>query len=158
MKSRFLLIPILAALACVAHAQVTVSDAWVRGTVAKQPATGLFFSITSARGGKLVAAASPAARNVQLHEMTMDNDVMRMRQVPAIDLPAGKTVTLAPGGFHVMLIDVVKPLSAGETVAATLTVEDSAGHREKVQLTARVEALGAPHLMGKGGEMNGTKQ
>jgi periplasmic copper chaperone A len=153
MRNRLILIPLLAALACAAHAQVTVSDSWVRGTVAHQSATGLFFNITSTQGSKLVAAASPAARVVQLHKMTMDGDVMRMRQVPAIDLPAGKTVSLTPGGFHVMLIDVVKPLSAGDTVPATLTVEDAAGHREQVQVTARVEALGAPHANGTMGNM-----
>jgi len=148
MKASPFLFALLATLAGAAQAQVTVSDAWVRGTVAHQPATGLFFDITSVQGGRLVAASSPAARELQLHEMTMDNDVMRMRQVPAIDLPAGKTVALSPGGFHVMLLGVVKPLAAGATVHATLTVEDAQGRREQVQVDARVEALGTPHRRG----------
>ena len=148
MKARISLIPILATLAVAAHAQVTVTDAWVRGTVAQQKTTGMFFSITSAQGGKLVAASTPVAQDVQLHEMTMKGDVMKMRQVPAIDLPAGKTVKLEPNGLHVMMFGIAYPLSAGEMVPATLTVEDAKGKRETVQLQARVEALGAPHSMG----------
>jgi len=145
MQARLRLIPILAAFAATTHAQVTVTDAWIRGTVAQQKTTGMFFSITSVKGGKLVAAATPAARELQLHDMSMKGDVMTMRQVSAIDLPAGKTVRLEPNGLHVMMFGVAHPLSAGETVPATLTVEDAAGKRETVQVQARVEALGAPH-------------
>jgi copper(I)-binding protein len=146
MKASLFLVPILAAVVSAAQAQVTVSDAWVRGTVAQQRVTGLFFRITSTNGGKLVAVSTPVARDVQLHEMAMSNDVMRMRQVQAIDLPPGKTVELQPNGYHVMLFDVVKPLSAGDIVPATLTVEDANGKRQ-VQVKARVEALGAPHAV-----------
>jgi copper(I)-binding protein len=148
MKTRLSLIPFLAAFAVAAHAQVTVTDAWVRGTVAQQKTTGMFFSITSAQGGRLVAASTPAATDVQLHTMTMKGDVMTMRQVPAIDLPAGKTVKLEPNGLHLMMFGVARPLSSGETVPATLTIEDARGRRETVQVQARVEALGAPHSMG----------
>ena len=155
MKARFLLTSLLAACTFAAQAQVTVADAWVRGTVAQQKSTGLFFRITSTQGGKLVAVATPAARDVQLHEMSMKNDVMSMRQVPAIDLPAGKTVHLQPGGYHVMMFGLVKPLSAGDTVPATLTIEDAQGQRSQVQVTARVEALGAPHASGAMGGMGG---
>jgi copper(I)-binding protein len=148
MKASLSLIPLLAAFAVGAHAQVTVSDAWVRGTVAQQKTTGLFFSITSAQGGKLVAASTPAAQDLQLHAMSMKGEVMTMRQVPAIDLPAGKTVKLEPNGLHVMMFGLVHPLSAGETVPVTLAIEDAKGKRETVQVQARVEALGTPHTMG----------
>jgi len=145
MKARLCLIPLLAAVAVAAHAQVQVTDAWVRGTVAQQTTTGLFFDITSVQGGRLVAASTPVARDVQLHTMTMKGNVMTMRQVPAIDLPPGKTVKLEPNGLHVMMFGITHALSAGETVPATLTIEDAKGKRETVQVQARVEALGAPH-------------
>ena len=147
MKTKLTLVAILAALASAAHAQVTVSDAWVRGTVAQQKTTGLFFKITSKQGGKLVAVASPVARSVELHQMSMKNDVMSMRDISSLALPAGKTVSLEPNAVHVMLVDIVHPLSAGDVVPATLTIEDAKGKRETVQLQAKVEALGAPHKM-----------
>jgi copper(I)-binding protein len=78
-----------------ALAQTTVTDPWVRGTVAQQKATGLFAQITSAQGGRLLSASSPVAGVVEIHEMKMDGDVMKMRAQPAgLDLPAGKAVAL----------------------------------------------------------------
>jgi copper(I)-binding protein len=106
-----------------AHAQTAVNDPWIRGTVANQKATGMFARITSAAGGKLVAASSPVAGVVEVHEMTMDGNVMKMRPVPALNLPAGKSVELKPGGYHVMLMDLKKDLKEGETVPVTLVVE-----------------------------------
>lgn len=133
-----------AAATTTAQAQTTVQDAWVRGTVPQQKATGFFARITSATGGKLVAAASPVAGVVEIHEMAMDGNVMKMRAVPALDLPAGKAVELKPGGFHVMLLDLKRPLKAGDTVPLTLTVEAADGKRQTVDVAAPVRALGAP--------------
>ena len=77
-------------IAAPALAQVTVADPWVRGTVAQQRATGAFMKLTAPNGARLVEVRSPVAGVVEIHEMTLDNNVMRMRQVPMIDLPAGK--------------------------------------------------------------------
>lgn len=133
----------LAALAAVAaQAQTTVKDPWVRGTVASQKATGMFAQITSASGGKLVSASSPAAGAVEIHEMVMDGNVMKMRAVPGLELPAGKTVDLKPGGYHVMLLDLKKELKAGDTVPVTLVVEGADKKRETVEVKAPVRALG----------------
>jgi periplasmic copper chaperone A len=126
-----------------AQAQTTVSDAWVRGTVAQQKATGMFAQITSVQGAKLVAASSPVAGVVEIHEMSMDGNVMKMRAVPALPLPAGKAVELKPGGFHVMLMDLKQPLKAGDTVPVVLVVEASDGKRSNVDVKATVRALGA---------------
>ena len=135
----------LAAASSASRAQVTVKDPWVRGTVAQQKATGAFLQITSAAGGKLVAASSPVAGVVEIHEMAMDGNVMKMRAVAALDLPAGKPVALKPGGYHVMLMDLKKPLAAGDEVPITLVVE-SGGKRETVDLKAPVRPLaGAAH-------------
>ncbi len=129
-----------------AHGQTTATDPWVRGTVAQQKATGLFVQLTSAQGGKLVSASSPVAGVVEIHEMAMVNDVMKMRQVPALDLPAGKSVALKPGGYHLMLMDLKQALPAGSTVPVTLVIEGADGKRESLNLQAPVRALGPAHM------------
>ena len=123
-------------------AQTKVTDAWVRGTVPQQKATGAFMQIVSAQGGKLVQASSPIAGVVEIHEMVMDNNVMKMRAIPGLDLPAGRAVELKPGGYHVMLMDLKRELKAGEQVPITLVVEDKGGKRESIEVTAPVRPLG----------------
>ncbi len=124
-------------------AQTVVKNAWVRGTVAQQKATGLFAQITSTSGGKLVAGSSPMAGAVEIHEMAMADGVMQMRALAGLDLPAGKTVELKPGGYHVMLLDLKRQIKAGDTVPVTLVVEGKDGQRESIELKAPVKALGA---------------
>jgi periplasmic copper chaperone A len=133
----------IAGLAGTAQAQTTVNDAWVRGTVAQQKATGMFAQITSVKGAKLVAASSPVAGVVEIHEMSMDGTVMKMRAVPSLALPAGKAVELKPGGFHIMLMDLKQPLKAGDAVPIVLVVEGSDGKRSNVDVKATVRALNA---------------
>ncbi|MFN9744265.1 MAG: copper chaperone PCu(A)C [Betaproteobacteria bacterium] len=128
-------------LAGAAQAQVTVTDAWVRGTVAQQTATGLFAQITSAKGGRLVAGSSPAAGVVEIHEMKMEGSTMRMRAIAGLDLPAGQAVSLKPGGHHLMLMDLKQPLKTGETVPVSLVIETAGGQRETVQVQAVVRAM-----------------
>jgi copper(I)-binding protein len=139
MKKTLVMLALLAASA--AHAQTTVKDAWVRGTVAQQKATGMFAQITSASGGKLLSAASPVAGVVEIHEMKMEGDVMKMKAVAGLDLPAGKTVELKPGGYHVMLMELKKELKAGDTVPVTLVVEGADKQRESIEVKATVRAL-----------------
>lgn len=134
-----------------AAAQTTVSAPWVRGTVAQQKATGAFMQISSATGGKLLSISSPAAGVAEIHEMSMDGNTMRMRAVAALDLPAGQTVELKPGGFHVMLLDLKAPLKAGDNVDLTLLVEGRDGKRETIVLKAPVKALGATMDSGMAG-------
>jgi copper(I)-binding protein len=122
-------------------AQVSVKDPWVRGTVAQQKASGAFMQITSAAGGRLVGASSPVAGVVEIHEMAMDGNVMKMRAIPGLTLPAGQPVELKPGGFHVMLMDLKQALQPGQTVPITLVIEGAGGQRETVQVSASVRAL-----------------
>ena len=138
---KFALALIVLAAAAAAQAQTTVKDAWVRGTVAGQKATGMFAQITSASGGKLVSAASPVAGVVEIHEMAMDGNIRKMRAVTALDLPAGKAVDLKPGGYHVMLMDLKKDLKPGETVPLTLVVESADKKRETLEVKAMVKSL-----------------
>lgn len=143
-KSRLLVSLCAVALTTPVWAQTTVKDAWVRGVVAQQTATGAFMEITSAHGGKLVSVASPVAGVVQVHEMKMDGNVMKMGPVDALTLPAGQTVTLQPGGYHVMLMDLKQALKAGDQVPLTLTVVDQDGKKEVIEIHAPVRALGMP--------------
>jgi len=138
---KYLFLALLMLVAGAAQAQTTVKDAWVRGTVAQQSATGMFAQITSTQGGKLVSVSSPVAGVVEIHEMSMDGNVMRMRAVSGIDLPAGRSVDLKPGGFHVMLMDLKQVLKAGETVPLTLVIEGAGQTRETLQVRATVRAV-----------------
>jgi hypothetical protein len=124
-----------------AQAAVTVSEPWVRGTVTGQKATGAYMALKAASEAKLVSAASPVAKIVEIHEMAMTDGVMRMRAIDALALPAGKAVELKPGGYHVMLIDLVKPLSPGEQVPITLTVLDADGKKSTIDVKAVVREL-----------------
>jgi len=150
---RFLTLVALCAavVAAPAWAQTTVKDAWVRGTVPAQKATGAFMQITSIQGGKLVSAASPVAGTVEIHEMKMEGDVMKMAAVSGLDLPAGKTVELKPGGYHVMLLDLKQQLKDGDVVPFSVTVEGKDGQKDVVTLRIPVRALGAPGMSGHEG-------
>ncbi len=127
-----------------AQAQTRVSDAWVRATVPQQKASGLFARISSPAGGTLISARSPVAGVVEIHEMAMDGTVMRMRALPAgLDLPAGQTVELKPGGYHIMLLDLKQQLKEGQPVPLTLVIKGRDGQSETLELQATVRALGA---------------
>ncbi len=114
----------LAGAAFPALAQVQVSDAWARATVTGQKGTGAFMKLTAPEGATLVGAVSPVAGVVEIHEMAMEGNVMRMRALPkGLALPAGKAVELKPGGYHVMLMDLKQQLKAGDKVKLDLQFE-----------------------------------
>ena len=125
-----------------AGAEVAVSDAWVRGTVAGQKGTGAFMRLTSTADVTLVGVASPAAKIVELHEMKVEGGMMKMSAVGRLPLPAGKIVELKPGGYHVMLMDLAQPLKEGDIVPMTMTIEDKAGTKQTIDVRASVRALG----------------
>lgn len=123
-----------------AQAQVKVDDPWVRATVAPQKTTGAFMQLTSAKPVKVVAASSPLAAVVEIHEMKMEGGVMKMRAVDALPLPAGQPVALKPGSYHVMLMGLKAPIQAGESVPLTLTVEGEDKQRSQVEIQAQARA------------------
>ena len=130
---------------------VDVKDAWVRTSVQGQKATGAFMKFTAQEGSTLVGVASPVAGVAEVHEMKMDGDVMRMRALPnGLALPAGKTVALTPGGYHVMLMDLKATLPKDSTIPLTLTFKNAKGEQSQVELkvpvatTAPGAAVGAP--------------
>ena len=117
--------------------------AMISPTVASQKATGAFMQLTSKGGVSLVGVASPAASIVEIHEMVMDKDVMKMRPVPRLEVQPGKPLELRPGSYHVMLIDLKKPLAKGEIVPITLQVEGRDKKIETVDVNAEVRELTA---------------
>ena len=132
----------LAAGAVQAQPVVQVQDAWARATVPGQGASGAFMTLTAPQGATLEGVSSPAA-TAELHEMAMEGDVMRMRPLGSLALPAGRAVTLKPGGVHIMLLDLKAPLTAGASVPLTLRVRDAKGVESTVEVQAPVRALNA---------------
>ena len=119
-------------------APVTVEAAWARATVRGQQGTGAFMQLTAREPLTLVGASTPVAGVAELHEMKMDGDVMRMRAVPRLDLPAGETVELKPGGSHVMLMDLKAPLKPDTRVPITLNFRNAKGEASSLQLSVAV--------------------
>lgn len=114
---------------------IEVKDAWVRTTVPGQRSTGAFMTITAKENAKLVSISTPVAGVAEVHEMKLDGDVMRMRAVPGgVDLPAGKAVALAPGGYHVMLMDLKAALPKDSTIPMTLVFKDAKGVESRLEL------------------------
>ena len=120
---------------------VNVVDPWIRATVPAQKATGAFMQLKAAKAARLLAASSPAAGRVEIHQMEMQGQTMRMHAVDGIDLPAGQAVNLASGGYHIMLLDLKRQLKEGEQVPMTLTVQGADGKRDSVNLTVPVKPL-----------------
>ena len=133
-----------------AQADVTVKDSWVRGTTPAQKATGAFMEITSSDAAALLSAASPAAGVVEIHTMKMEDGVMKMRQIPKLDLPAGKGIKLQPGGNHVMLMDLKQQLKKGDVVPITLKIEGKDKQVQTLEIKAEVRDLAAPATMDHG--------
>ena len=124
---------------------VRVANAWARATVPGQNTGAAYVDLTSDRGATLVAAGSPLAGRVELHSMTNDGGVMRMRQLPKVALPAGKTVKLEPNGIHLMLIDLKQPLKPGDKLPLVLSVQSSGMSLTTLNIEAEVRANGAQH-------------
>ncbi|WP_298499033.1 copper chaperone PCu(A)C [uncultured Maritimibacter sp.] len=132
--------------ATVTLGDLTIEGAFSRATLPNAPVAGGFMTITNAGDSddRLIGASSAVAGRMEIHEMAMDGDVMRMRELAdGLVLPAGETVTLKPGGYHVMFMDLARPLVEGETVDVTLTFEKAG------DVTLPL-AIGAPNAEGHG--------
>lgn len=119
---------------------VAVTNPWSRATPPGAQTGALYLTLTSPAGDTLLGASSPAAQSAQLHEIRMDGNVMRMRELPAgLDLPAGQPITLQPGGNHIMLVGLSAPLKRGQTIRVHLTFR----HSNPIDLEAKVAGIGA---------------
>ncbi|CAH1192849.1 Copper metallochaperone, bacterial analog of Cox17 protein [Candidatus Nitrotoga sp. BS] len=129
---------------CAAQAwagNVVVSNASARATAPGQESAAIQFTITSKTEARLVTIVSPVAGSVEIHSMTHDDGMMKMHALEFLPLPAGKKVSLGSSGMHVMLLDLKKPLKAGENVPLTITVEFADKHEEKISVNAEVKSL-----------------
>jgi periplasmic copper chaperone A len=124
---------------------VAVTDPWVRATVAGQDTTAGYMQLKSQVAAKLVKTTSPSAEAVEVHSMKMEGGVMRMEPVGTLDLRKGETVKLAPGGLHLMLMGVKKPLAQGEKVVLVLSVETADKTVVNVAIQATVRSSADPH-------------
>src|SRR5512145_3154873 len=106
---------------------IRVEGAWSRATTPGQNTGMADVTITSKLAATLVGAVSAASTSVELHSMTHEGGMMKMREVKAIELPAGKSVNLGENGFHLMLIGLKSPLKAGETIPLTLSIQTAKG-------------------------------
>ena len=149
MKALFLraLAPCLAFFLCAAAgaqtpaAPLQIDDAWLRASVPGQSGTGAFMRLTAREPLTLVAVRTPAAGVAEIHEMKLEGDVMRMRSIAQLPLPAGQSVELRPGGHHLMLMNLKTPLAAGSRV--NLEIDTVARYVERM---LSVDASLAPTL------------
>lgn len=126
-----------------AFAEVSITEAWANSSVPLQKVTGAFMKITSTEDARLIALQSPAAEVVELHEMRMEGDHMIMRAVPELKLPAGVTVELKPGSYHVMLLGLKAQAREGDSLPLSLTIESFAnGSRQTIETQLSVKPLG----------------
>jgi copper(I)-binding protein len=141
----FVATPLLAVAASAALAQpapVTVQGAWARASVQGQQGTGAFMTLTAREKLTLVGVATPVAGVAEVHEMKMEGDVMRMRAVAGIELPAGRAVELKPGGYHLMLMDLKAPLKPDTQVPVTLSFRDAKGATRTLEVSVPVAVRG----------------
>ena len=126
-----------------AFTNLKIENAYTRATAPGQQVAGGFLKIDNkGNADQLIGASSPAAGEVQLHEMAMDGNVMKMRQVKDIAVPAGTTVELKPGGYHLMFMNLKGPFVAGQTVPVKLKFAKAGEMELKLPVNA-VGSLGA---------------
>lgn len=129
-----------------------IGHPWARATPKGAPVGGGYLTITNtgSEPDRLIGGSSPVAKEFEVHEMSMDHGVMKMRPVDGgLEIPPGKTVTLKPGGLHAMFVGLNQPLKQGDKVPATLEFAKAG----KVQVEFLVEGMGATHDSQAGHDM-----
>lgn len=111
----------------IAQAEVKLTDAWVRASNPGQSVGAAYITLSSAQDVTLVYVETERAGSVEMHSMTMENGIMKMRSMEELPVPAGKPVKLAPGGLHLMLFELPRPFKAGEQVKFRLCFKDKQG-------------------------------
>lgn len=126
--------------ACEQNHGVAIMDNWVRANAPGQKVGAAYMTLLSAQDSTMIKAEADIAGSVEIHSMSMENGVMKMRMLEELPLKAGKMEKLAPGGFHLMLFDLKKPLTAGESVNFTLNFKDATGNVTQQQVTLPIKA------------------
>ena len=122
-------------------AGVEITNAWAKATVAGQPVAGAFVELKAKKTVQLVAVETPVAKRSEIHEMSQEGGVMRMRALKSVKLPAGKKVTFSPGAMHFMLFDPARPLAAGSTIPLTFSFRMPDGSIVKQTVDAEVRGM-----------------
>lgn len=155
--SRHLVAAIAMACGAAAWAQsaapVTVLAPWARASVQGQRTSGAYMTLVAQEPLTLVGASSPVARTAELHEMKLEGDVMRMRQLEALPIKARETLQLKPGGYHLMLVDLKAPLAPNTSIPLTLDFRTASGEARQVSLQVPVSAT-PPREAGAHGTMH----
>ena len=147
MKPRYLIAALFALLAPAVHAEdyklgsLVIGQPWTRVTPKNAPVAGGYLKITNAGTApdRLVGGSTEVAKRFEIHEMKMDGGVMKMRELKdGVEIPPGATVELKPGSYHIMMMNLSRPLTKGERVKGSLTFEKAG----KVDVEFAVEALG----------------
>ncbi len=141
MKKQIFAFSTTMALASSVLAQVTVTAPWIRATVPQAKAAGAFMQLQSAQDARLLEVRSSVAGIAEVHQMEMVGQTMKMHAVAGVDLPAGKTLHLAPGGYHIMLMDLKRQLKEGQTVPLTLLVQAKGKKPQTIEVAVPVKAL-----------------
>lgn len=118
---------------------VAIDDAWARATAPGQEVGAAYMTLTSPTDTTLIKAETEVAGSMEIHSMTMNDGVMEMDMLENLPLKAGIASKLAPGGYHLMLFDLKKPLAAGESATVTLTFKDSAGKLSTQAVTVPIK-------------------
>lgn len=125
--------------ACEVNSRVAIMDAWARANAPGQSVGAAYMTFISADNSTFIRAETPLASSVEIHSMTMNDGVMKMRMLPELPLKAGIEEKLTPGGFHLMLFDLKKPLLVGEKLDLTLTFRDATGKVTQQMVTLPIK-------------------
>jgi copper(I)-binding protein len=126
--------------ACSKQDSIEIKNQWVRASNDGQDVSAAYMTIVSNEDTSLIAIDSDVADVIEIHIMSMENGVMKMRMLDTFDLIAGKPTELSPGGFHLMLFDLKKPLAAGKEAHFTLHFKNKAGQEKTISVTSPIKA------------------
>lgn len=146
MRLAFALITALALTACERPAEVEVTHPWARDTVGRTANAAVFMTISSPEGDRLLGASTPVAKKTDLMTMEITEDAMAMSYLDAIDIPAGKPVSLDPSGLHVWLAELNEPLKTGQSFSLDLEFEKAGERRVTVPILAPAAAPPMPEM------------
>lgn len=126
--------------ACSKQDSIEIKNQWARASNDGQDVSAAYMTIVSNEDTSLIAIDSDVADVIEIHSMSMENGVMKMRMLDTLDLIAGKPTELIPGGFHLMLFDLKKPLTAGKEAHFTLHFKNKAGQEKTISVTSPIKA------------------
>jgi periplasmic copper chaperone A len=136
----------MAGFAILAHADLKVSNAWVKPTVPGQPVAGAYMALASDKDVEVIEVLSPVAGKAEIHSMSMDGNIMRMKKLDRLLLKPGKVVELKPGGFHIMLMELNHRIKEGEVIPISLVTQDQNGKKATISFNAMATAAKSVEL------------